>query len=206
MKTEHHLDLPRRLQIEFSAGDPAAHRRRGRRGHRRADVDDLQQRVPADRDAPWSRFALTGHRHPHHGEHLDEIGGGADRHGVPVTVERPRQRPDRRVRRRARVGIDVDVRVLDYAEHALSAGGDAQAAAYVECAVGDRVLWGVGHRRQHRHRLAAGGRLRGQPGAPLGRASAGSSPAGPSSPAGRSGSAVRSSSTTSRSRRTCRRR
>ena len=37
-----------------------------------------------------------------------------------------------------------DVRVLDYAEHALSAGGDARAAAYVECAVGERVLWGVG--------------------------------------------------------------
>ena len=39
---------------------------------------------------------------------------------------------------------NYDVRVLDYAEHALSAGGDAIAAAYVECAVGDRVLWGVG--------------------------------------------------------------
>jgi 2-isopropylmalate synthase len=44
----------------------------------------------------------------------------------------------------ALASIDVDVRVLDYAEHALSAGGDARAAAYVECAVGDRVLWGVG--------------------------------------------------------------
>jgi 2-isopropylmalate synthase len=42
------------------------------------------------------------------------------------------------------VPLGVDVRVLDYAEHALSAGGDARAAAYVECAVGDRVLWGVG--------------------------------------------------------------
>jgi 2-isopropylmalate synthase len=40
--------------------------------------------------------------------------------------------------------VGVDVRVLDYAEHALSAGGDATAAAYVECAVGGRVLWGVG--------------------------------------------------------------
>ena len=40
--------------------------------------------------------------------------------------------------------VGVDVRVLDYAEHALSAGGDARAAAYVECAVGERVLWGVG--------------------------------------------------------------
>jgi 2-isopropylmalate synthase len=42
----------------------------------------------------------------------------------------------------SRVGIDV--RVLDYAEHALSSGGDATAAAYVECAIGDQVLWGVG--------------------------------------------------------------
>ncbi|MBE7323699.1 2-isopropylmalate synthase [Nocardioides sp. Y6] len=37
-----------------------------------------------------------------------------------------------------------DVRVLDYHEHALSSGGDAIAAAYVECAVGDQVVWGVG--------------------------------------------------------------
>ena len=36
------------------------------------------------------------------------------------------------------------MRVLDYHEHALSSGGDAIAAAYVECAVGDQVLWGVG--------------------------------------------------------------
>ena len=40
--------------------------------------------------------------------------------------------------------LDVDVRVLDYAEHAMSAGGDARAAAYLECAVGDQILWGVG--------------------------------------------------------------
>jgi 2-isopropylmalate synthase len=40
--------------------------------------------------------------------------------------------------------IGHDIRVLDYAEHALSSGGDATAAAYVECAVGDQVLWGVG--------------------------------------------------------------
>ncbi len=37
-----------------------------------------------------------------------------------------------------------DVRVLDYAEHAMAAGGDARAAAYVECAVGERIVWGVG--------------------------------------------------------------
>jgi 2-isopropylmalate synthase len=40
--------------------------------------------------------------------------------------------------------LDIQVRVLDYAEHALSSGGDAQAAAYVECEVGDTTVWGVG--------------------------------------------------------------
>ena len=41
-------------------------------------------------------------------------------------------------------GRTVEVRVLDYAEHALSAGGDAKAAAYVECAVAGETYWGVG--------------------------------------------------------------
>jgi 2-isopropylmalate synthase len=38
----------------------------------------------------------------------------------------------------------VDVRVLDFHEHALSAGGDASAAAYLECAIDGDVYWGVG--------------------------------------------------------------
>nr|HPQ84783.1 alpha-isopropylmalate synthase regulatory domain-containing protein [Actinomycetota bacterium] len=38
----------------------------------------------------------------------------------------------------------ADVRVLDYHEHALASGGDAKAAAYLECAVDGKVLWGVG--------------------------------------------------------------
>lgn len=40
--------------------------------------------------------------------------------------------------------VGVDVKVLDYVEHALSAGGDAYAAAYVEAEVDGQVLWGVG--------------------------------------------------------------
>jgi 2-isopropylmalate synthase len=38
----------------------------------------------------------------------------------------------------------VDVQVLDYFEHALSAGGDASAAAYLECSIDGEVFWGVG--------------------------------------------------------------
>ena len=38
----------------------------------------------------------------------------------------------------------VAVRVLDYVEHTLSAGSDAQAAAYIEAEVNGVSLWGVG--------------------------------------------------------------
>ncbi|WP_296497168.1 alpha-isopropylmalate synthase regulatory domain-containing protein, partial [uncultured Actinomyces sp.] len=41
-------------------------------------------------------------------------------------------------------GMGLSVRILDYAEHALSEGRDAQAASYVECEVDGQVLWGVG--------------------------------------------------------------
>ena len=40
--------------------------------------------------------------------------------------------------------LGIKVRVLDYQEHALTSGGDAQAAAYVECEVDGTTLWGVG--------------------------------------------------------------
>ena len=40
-------------------------------------------------------------------------------------------------------GVELEVR--DYSEHALSTGTDANAAAYLECALPDgRVVWGVG--------------------------------------------------------------
>lgn len=40
--------------------------------------------------------------------------------------------------------FDLDVRVLDYSEHAMSQGRDARAAAYVEAAVEGQIVWGVG--------------------------------------------------------------
>jgi 2-isopropylmalate synthase len=38
----------------------------------------------------------------------------------------------------------VETRLLDYIEHTMSAGGDAQAASYIELDIGGKTLWGVG--------------------------------------------------------------
>ena len=93
--------------------------------------------------SPWGRFSLTGHRHQAHGDQVDEMVVELVDDGVPITIEGRGNGPIAAFVD-ALKSLDVDVRVLDYAEHALSAGGDARAAAYVECAVGDRILWGVG--------------------------------------------------------------
>lgn len=85
-----------------------------------------------------------------HGTRASSVEGGSDTlsvdlvdGGVPVTLEGVGNGPIAAfVDAVAQVGVEVSV--LDYAEHALSEGGDASAAAYVECAVGEEVLWGVG--------------------------------------------------------------
>ena len=143
MKTEHHLDLPRRLQIEFCQVVQRAHRRRGRRGRagrrcgRSSTAEYLARRTPIALDSHHTSSAAGTATTSSSVERLRST-------ATKRTLTRHRQRPDRRVRRRARPASGIDVRVLDYAEHALSAGGDARAAAYVECAIGERILWGVG--------------------------------------------------------------
>jgi 2-isopropylmalate synthase len=147
MKTERKLDLPRRLQIEFSR---AVQAHTDATGHE-VTADDLwriftDEYLPAEPDGdlrPWGRFSLRGSRTTS-GE------GGPDRlsvdlvdNGVQRTVEGHGNGPvDAFARALATLGPTVEV--LDYAEHALSTGGDATAAAYVECAVDGVVLWGVG--------------------------------------------------------------
>ena len=40
--------------------------------------------------------------------------------------------------------FDLDLKVLDYSEHALGSGRDARAAAYLKCQSGERIIWGCG--------------------------------------------------------------
>ncbi len=146
LKTEHNLDLPRRAQIEFSQ---VIQRRTDTEGGEvspeeiwsafRAEYLDRKQPLELDsvhtssaageQDELTVRVSVDGEMHT-----LNGSGNGPIAAFVNALNELGR--PD---------GAEpFDVRVLDYHEHALSSGGDAIAAAYVECAVGDHVLWGVG--------------------------------------------------------------
>jgi 2-isopropylmalate synthase len=139
MKSEHRLDLPRRLQIEFSR---VVQRHTDTEGGEvsSAAIWQFFQAEYLVRDTPLRLNSI----------HTSKAAGQDDVLDVVVYV-----RGDRRQLTGqgngpiaafcdALASVQVPVRVLDYAEHALSAGGDAMAAAYVECEIGDEIRWGVG--------------------------------------------------------------
>jgi 2-isopropylmalate synthase len=139
MKAEHKLELPRRLQMEFS-----------RVVQQHTDVEGGE----VSADEIWRIFSA---------EYLDAAGrlqldsvhtstAAGERDALTVNVYVDGERTTLQGEGNGPIAafvdalslVGIDLRVLDYAEHALSSGGDARAAAYVECAVGGSVLWGVG--------------------------------------------------------------
>ncbi|HEY8473495.1 MAG TPA: alpha-isopropylmalate synthase regulatory domain-containing protein, partial [Natronosporangium sp.] len=141
MKEEHHLDLPRRLQIELS-------------GVIQQHTDTVGGEVTPEQ--MWEIFAneyLVDHQpDPALSLVSYETSTVEGKVEIAVTVDLAGERReltgvgngpiDAFTQTLASLGIGV--RVLDYAEHALSAGGDARAAAYVECEVDGESRWGVG--------------------------------------------------------------
>ncbi|WP_144872944.1 2-isopropylmalate synthase [Microbacterium sp. 1.5R] len=145
LKADHAIDLPRKLQIEFSGVVQAKTDAEG------GEVTSEQiwsvfndEYLPADdASAKWGRFELlaTQTRSDMSGEVVLDVELRDDDERVSVTgsgngpiaafIEVLRAQ-------------GFDITLYDYVEHALSSGGDAQAAAYVELQIGDQRLWGVG--------------------------------------------------------------
>ena len=143
LRTEYKLELPRRHQIEFSQVIQRVTDEEGGEVSPEEMWRVFSSEYLPDPDAPWGRFALKSVKQDSEvdGDTIVEVvveDGGAEveltgRGNGPVAAFC------------AALGSHgIDVRVLDYAEHAMSAGGDAKAASYVECAVDGQILWGVG--------------------------------------------------------------
>ena len=139
MKSEHKLDLPRRLQIEFSRvvqerTDTAGGEMTPEQIWQAFSTEYLTRTGPLALDAVRTETASGGH---------DLISVEVTHEAVPRTLQGEGNGPLSAFVDAISV-LGYDVRVLDYAEHAMSSGGDATAAAYVECEVGDSIGWGVG--------------------------------------------------------------
>ncbi|HSF98333.1 MAG TPA: 2-isopropylmalate synthase [Ornithinibacter sp.] len=153
LKSEHKLDLPRRAQIEFSR---VVQQRTDTEGGEITpeEIWSVFRAEYLDREAPLKLNSV----------HTSSAAGEKDQLTVGVYVDGQRREltgsgngPINAFTNALNELVEAEqdagnpayasrgeVRVLDYHEHALSSGGDAIAAAYVECAVGEKVLWGVG--------------------------------------------------------------
>jgi 2-isopropylmalate synthase len=147
LKTDHNLDLPRKLQIEFSRVVQNVTDSSGGEVTSDALWDVFtDEYLPAPAEKPelkWGRFELKRMRTSSDMNgvvNLDVVlRDGSGEVEVSGTGNGPVS---------AFLNVlgkqGVEAQVLDYVEHTLGAGGDAQAAAYVELEVAGRTLWGVG--------------------------------------------------------------
>ena len=145
MKNDHHLDLPRKLQIEFS--QVVQHRTDSEGGEvSSAAMWQIFQDeyLPVDDQASkWGRFEIFSTATQ------SELGSD-----VSLTVKMRDGEETREFSGSGNgpiaaflsiLGRDgVDIRLFDYVEHTMAASGDARAAAYVELEVNGKTLWGVG--------------------------------------------------------------
>jgi 2-isopropylmalate synthase len=139
LKAEHSLDLPRRAQIEFSR---VIQSRTDAEGGE-VSGDEIWKIFSAEyleRETPYSLQSWSSVTDAEGGDTQDVnllVRGeertfkGEGNGPVAAFVDGMRQ-------------AGAEIRVLDYAEHALSSGGDAVAAAYVECEIAGEIVWGIG--------------------------------------------------------------
>jgi len=146
MRNEHQLDLPRRLQIELSG---VVQKRTDSEGGEMSAAalwevfSDEYLPGTGEGEKAWGRFTPLGARSVSEADGRDHIWATVLDGDREVEIEGTGNGPIAAfIDGLARLGVDV--RVLDYAEHAMTTGQDSRAAAYVECAIGERVLWGVG--------------------------------------------------------------
>ena len=138
MKTEHQLELPRKLQIEFSKAVQA---------HTDGEGGEVS---PADMWTAFSSEYLEADAPLHLVRQSSSGESGDESITATVVVDGERREITGRGNGPVSAFVDAlstvgyDIRVLDYHQHALTSGDDARAAAYLECAVGDDVFWGVG--------------------------------------------------------------
>ncbi len=139
LKSDHQLDLPRRLQIEFSRVIQE-HTDTVGGEIEPAKIWEIFKSEYIDRETPYELVNFSSQTSADgHDEQVVELAVRGERRSFEGEGNGP---VDAFVHGMRQTGADI--RVLDYAEHALSAGGDAVAAAYVECEIAGEIVWGVG--------------------------------------------------------------
>ena len=143
MKTEHQLDLPRKLQIEFSQVIQKVTDTEGGEVSPTAMWDIFKDEYLPNPQKPWGRFSLVSVAQDSAVDGDTTLTATIKDNSKEFVIKGVGNGPIAAFCE-ALSTHGINLRVLDYHEHALASGGDAQAAAYLECSINSQTLWGVG--------------------------------------------------------------
>jgi 2-isopropylmalate synthase len=143
LKNDHKLDLPRRMQIEFSKIIQAKTDTEGGEVTPAAIWSVFQDEYLPNPENPWGRIQIRSGQTTTDKDGVDTLTVEAVVDGTETVLSGTGNGPISAFFA-ALNGIGVDVRLLDYQEHTMSEGASAQAASYIECAIDGQVLWGIG--------------------------------------------------------------
>ncbi len=143
LKNDHKLDLPRRMQIEFSKLIQAKTDAEGGEITPSDIWATFQDEYLPNPENPWGRIQVRNGQSTTDRDGIDTLTVEAAVDGEETTLVGTGNGPISAFFQ-ALQGIGIDARLLDYQEHTMSEGASAQAASYIECAIDGRVLWGIG--------------------------------------------------------------
>ncbi|MCM2388517.1 2-isopropylmalate synthase [Streptomyces albipurpureus] len=143
LKNDHKLDLPRRMQIEFSRIIQAKTDTEGGEVTPSAIWAVFQDEYLPNPQDPWGRIQLRSGQSTTDTDGTDTLTVEAVVDGAETVLAGSGNGPISAFFD-ALSAVGVDARLLDYTEHTLSEGASAQAASYIECAIDGKVMWGIG--------------------------------------------------------------
>ncbi|MGW6062208.1 2-isopropylmalate synthase [Streptomyces sp. NPDC055189] len=143
LQNDHSLDLPRRMQVEFSKIIQTKTDSEGGEVTPDAIWGIFQDEYLPNPANPWGRIQVKNGQTTTDKDGTDTLTVEATVDGEDTVLTGTGNGPISAFFN-ALQGIGIDVRLLDYQEHTMSEGASAQAASYIECAIGDKVLWGIG--------------------------------------------------------------
>ena len=142
LKTEHELDLPRRLQIEFTRTVQTITDNTGKEITGDQIWGEFQQHYLSV-TKPFELISFTTSQNAA-GQDRTTMSAVMRRDGEEISLDGEGNGTVDAFASALRDNVGLELRVLDYHEHAIGSGTDARAVSYVEMKIGDDEMWGVG--------------------------------------------------------------
>jgi 2-isopropylmalate synthase len=138
METEHSLELPRGLQVDFAQKVQAITDARGDE----LTADELLAAFHEHYLSHTGPYELGPYTHS--STDMDQISAELTRNGDPQEVTGSGNGPIAALVEAFEQNFGIAIRIRDYHEHAMAAAADATAAAYIEADIDGDLVWGVG--------------------------------------------------------------